>query len=268
MPAQGGHDALFAFTPLPVYLQFMPPTPEDIEWQKSLSGLSQRALNDKIVEAVDQKSLFRVEAVLAAGASAQAGNNQPIRKAAVSDQFQIAVALINAGANIHVNDGEPLAWAARGGNAAIVELLIASGAKTDEKTYAGRRARSWAEDYKQTNVLSLFDHADDIRAHKAKNGASLSERITAAIDRGDPLPMDEIRKTGVTSDIYLYVLGDKDMLGLVFDPKEWAGDADGMAKLHARLPKRFQEQIDLPSKVSALGAYTAKTRKPPPKLKF
>lgn len=246
----------------------MLPTPEDIEWQKSLSGLSQRALNDKIVEAVDQKSLWRVEAALAAGASAQAGNNQPIRKAAVSDQFQIAVVLINAGANIHVNDGEPLAWAARGGNAAIVELLIASGAKADERTHAGRRARSWAEDYKQASILSLFDHADEIRAHKEQNGLSLSEGIISAIDSGVPLPMDEIRKGGVTSDIYLFVLGDRGRLDLVFNPKEWVGDADGMAKMHARLPTRFREQIDLPSKVSALGAYTAKIRKPPPKLKF
>lgn len=250
------------------YHTAMTPPPEDIAWQKSLSGLSQRALNEKIVEAVDQKSLWRVEAALAAGASAQAENNQPIRKAAVSDQFHIAVALIEAGANIHVNDGEPLAWAARGGNAAIVELLIASGAKADEKTHAGRRARSWAEDYKQANILSLFDHADDIRTHKANNGLSLSERITAAIDRGEPLPMDDIRKEGVTSDIYLYVLGDRNRLDLVFHPKEWLGDPDGMAKLHARLPRRFKEQIDLPSKVSALGAYTAKAKNPPPKLKF
>lgn len=244
----------------------MTPDADDIQWQKSLSGLTRKDLGERLLEAVEAKSLWRAQAALDAGADANAGGSQALRRASVTDQFAMVKLLVEAGAKVGVNDEEPLSWAARNGNAAIVEYLLSAGA--DEKSYGGRRAKSWAEDYKQANVVALLNHADDIRERKALSGASFAESVAALLEQGGSIPMDEVKSGGVRSAIYLFVAGDAGKIDLLFQPKDWVGQGDDMKKLWDKLPKRYQEQVDLSAKISALGAHTAKQRKPPPKLKL
>ena len=241
------------------------PSPEDIEWRDALRGLPQRKLDDRLCEAVDAESLWRVKEALAAGANARAAGDQPLRRAAVSGLFGIARALLDAGANVHVNDEEPLCWAARGGHVALVELFLSRGA--DEKSWGGRRAKTWAQDYKQANAVFLLEQGADIRANRKRNGSSYAETIADRIAKRAGLPIEQIKKGEVKSDVYLHLLGEAGQLDRLFAPDQWVGNTAEMAKLWGRIPKKFQPQVDLHGKISAVGAHVLKSNKPP-KIKF
>ncbi|TAL39547.1 MAG: ankyrin repeat domain-containing protein [Alphaproteobacteria bacterium] len=241
------------------------PTPEDVEWRDSLRKLPKDKLNDSLCDAVSAGSVWRVQEALSAGANARGNGGQPIRKAAVSGHLQIAVLLTDAGADLHINGEEPLCWAARDGNAALVEFFLSRGA--DEKSWGGRRARDWAADYKQPSSLFLLDHAAELRENKAKTGSGLAEKAMQDIENGAPLPMADIKKNDAFSDIYIYALADAGKLDLLFEPKSWLGDIDGMKQLWTRLPRKCQDHIDLSEKTAAVKREALKSAKIP-KMKW
>ena len=241
------------------------PSAEDIEWRNALHRLPQGKLNDRLCEAVGAECPWRVQEALTAGADVHTAGNQPLRRAAVSGNYQIARMLLDAGANLHVNDEEPLCWAARNGHAALVELFLSRGA--NEKSWGGRRAKEWAEDYEQPSTLFLLEHAADIRANKTKTGASYTEVIADRIKKGRSLPLEHIKKGDVKTDVYLHLLGEAKKLEQLFEPQLWVGNTAGMTRLWRRIPKKHQDDIDISAKVSAVGAHVLKSNKPP-KIKF
>lgn len=241
------------------------PTPEDLEWQDSLRRLPKHQLSDTLCDAVSAGSVWRVQEALAAGANPRCNGGQPIRKAAVSGHLQIAVLLTDAGADLRINGEEPLCWAARDGNAALVEFFLTRGA--DEKSSGGRRARSWAEDYKQQASLFLLDHAEDLRENKRNTGLGLAEKVLQDIETGAPLPMADIKKNNVLGKIYLYALADAGQLDRLFEPKAWLGSLDAMKQFWTDMPKKYQDKIDLSEKVAGVKREALKSAKIP-KMKW
>jgi ankyrin repeat protein len=89
----------------------------------------------------------------------------PLVKAVLGDQVEMARFLISKGADVNHVDGNgmtPLLYAASidFGGSAMIDLLKASGARTDARTKEGLTALDLARRYKHTHLLaSLGDRA-------------------------------------------------------------------------------------------------------------